>query len=127
MGVTVLDWVAGDIVLFGSGFNAPPRAIASPGSLTDDSWHYISGVLDAATAQLYLDGAALAMRVSTPGVVPADTVTASIGGVAGNLADGTIDEVRVSSMVRSADWIVTEYNNQSAPSSFAAIGSEAVL
>jgi hypothetical protein len=31
---------------------------------------------------------------------------------------GAIDEFRVSNTVRSADWIATEYNNQSSPSTF---------
>jgi Concanavalin A-like lectin/glucanases superfamily/IPT/TIG domain/Domain of unknown function (DUF2341)/Putative Ig domain len=31
---------------------------------------------------------------------------------------GTIDEVRISSIARSANWIATEYNNQSNPSNF---------
>ncbi|MFC1644270.1 beta strand repeat-containing protein, partial [Candidatus Omnitrophota bacterium] len=39
--------------------------------------------------------------------------------------DGTIDEVRASSAVRSAEWIQTEYNNQSDPSRFfSSIGGE---
>jgi Concanavalin A-like lectin/glucanases superfamily len=37
--------------------------------------------------------------------------------------NGTIDEVRVSSYARSADWIVTEYNNQNSPSTFYTVGS----
>jgi hypothetical protein len=37
--------------------------------------------------------------------------------------DGTLDEVRVSETVRSADWIQTEYNNQSNPSSFYSVGT----
>jgi hypothetical protein len=36
---------------------------------------------------------------------------------------GTLDEARVSNIARSADWIKTEYNNQSSPSSFYAISS----
>ena len=35
---------------------------------------------------------------------------------------GTIDEVRVSSTIRNADWILTEYNNQSSPSTFYTLG-----
>ena len=35
---------------------------------------------------------------------------------------GAINEVRVSSIGRSADWIATEYNNQSNPSTFASMG-----
>jgi hypothetical protein len=38
---------------------------------------------------------------------------------AGNNVDGIMDEVRVCSSARSADWVTTEYNNQSSPSTFA--------
>jgi len=37
---------------------------------------------------------------------------------------GGIDEVRISSVARSANWITTEYNNQSAPGTFATLGTE---
>lgn len=36
---------------------------------------------------------------------------------------GSIDEVRVSNIARSADWIATEYNNQSSPSTFYTIST----
>ncbi|MCG6945128.1 MAG: DUF2341 domain-containing protein, partial [Deltaproteobacteria bacterium] len=36
---------------------------------------------------------------------------------------GRIDEIRISSTARSADWIQTEYNNQSDPSSFYSVGA----
>ena len=39
--------------------------------------------------------------------------------------DGVIDEARVSSTVRSANWILTEYNNQNDPSSFYILSPEA--
>lgn len=38
--------------------------------------------------------------------------------------NGVLDEVRVSSVARSANWITTDYNNQSAPNSFESFGSE---
>ena len=37
--------------------------------------------------------------------------------------NGLLDEVRISSIDRSADWIAAEYNNQSSPSTFAIVGS----
>jgi len=37
---------------------------------------------------------------------------------------GKIDEVRISSTARSADWIATEYANQNSPSTFATISGE---
>lgn len=38
--------------------------------------------------------------------------------------DGVIDEVRVASVVRSADWLLTEYNNQQESSTFCSMGEE---
>ena len=36
---------------------------------------------------------------------------------------GSIDEARISDVVQSADWILTEYNNQNSPSTFYAVGA----
>lgn len=41
-----------------------------------------------------------------------------------NLFTGIIDEIRISSIDRSAEWLATEYNNQSSPSTFYLIGIE---
>jgi hypothetical protein len=38
--------------------------------------------------------------------------------------DGVLDEVRISDIVRTQDWIATEYNNQNEPSSFLSYGPE---
>lgn len=37
---------------------------------------------------------------------------------------GTIDEVRISSVARSGDWIKTSYNNQNSPSTFYTVGAQ---
>jgi hypothetical protein len=37
--------------------------------------------------------------------------------------NGSIDEFRISNVVRSASWILAEYNNQSSPSTFATVSS----
>ena len=42
----------------------------------------------------------------------------------GDPLDGYLDEVRVSSINRSADWIATEYANQNAPAAFYLVGYE---
>ncbi len=39
-------------------------------------------------------------------------------------AAGTLDEVRLSTIERTANWVATEYNNQSSPGTFIAMGSE---
>jgi MSHA biogenesis protein MshQ len=38
--------------------------------------------------------------------------------------NGQLDEVRIATVVRPAEWIQTEFNNQSDPSSFYTVGSE---
>jgi hypothetical protein len=39
-------------------------------------------------------------------------------------AAGTLDEVRLSTIERSASWTATEYNNQNSPGTFITMGSE---
>jgi hypothetical protein len=38
--------------------------------------------------------------------------------------DGVVDEIRISDIIRSEEWILTGYNNQNSPSDFLSIGSE---
>ncbi|MFX0133710.1 MAG: DUF2341 domain-containing protein [Candidatus Hodarchaeota archaeon] len=42
----------------------------------------------------------------------------------GEYLQGIMDEVRVSNLARSSDWILTEYRNQNNPSSFYSVGPE---
>ncbi|MHA2324716.1 MAG: LamG-like jellyroll fold domain-containing protein, partial [Promethearchaeota archaeon] len=44
-----------------------------------------------------------------------------------NYFNGTIDEVRISNIARSANWIITEFNNQKDPSNFYNIGNESII
>jgi len=44
-------------------------------------------------------------------------------GGSGEYFGGTLDEMRISSTALSADWITTEYNNQSSTSTFYSVGS----
>ena len=53
------------------------------------------------------------------------TIDTSIGtNLASNWWDGVIDEARISSVVRSDDWISTEYNNQNSASTFYSAGTQ---
>ncbi len=47
-----------------------------------------------------------------------DTVTS------GRFWNGVIDEARFSDVARSADWLLTEYNNQGDPGTFETLGTE---
>jgi Concanavalin A-like lectin/glucanases superfamily/IPT/TIG domain len=98
-------------------------------NLKDNTWHYIAGsYTPGGTINIYVDGT-LQTNSSCPnqstnyGTSPRGEIGSE--NVSGNTVyfNGVIDEVRVSSISRSADWITTEYNNQSSPSTFYTIGS----
>ena len=99
----------------------------------DSNWHHLVGVygggpLSTTTDQLYLDGVPL-LTTMVAGAPAVATTEFKIGGVATVTfccaLNGSVDEVRVSSGVRSADWVATEFANQSSPSTFYTVESQA--
>ncbi len=68
-------------------------------------------------------------NVGTSGTLTTTAAVTDIGNdpVTGSrFFNGLIDEARIASVARSADWLNTEYNNQSAPGTFETLGSEQV-
>jgi hypothetical protein len=65
---------------------------------------------------LYFNGAAqvLSYRLSTPAMLPSTTGPVNIGqrDLSGWYFNGTIDEVRISSVARSAAWMAAQYQSQ---------------
>jgi hypothetical protein len=103
------------------------QAQAAVSSLT--GWHHVAGTYNGKW-NVYLDGISTIsaqtqapLATSEPFLIGAQDAN---GGTL-NYWNGAIDEARVSNVARSADWIMTEYNNQSNPSTFYAIGSEQSL
>jgi hypothetical protein len=105
-------------------------------SITANQWAYIVVALDITNRvrHFYING----VEVSTSFYYPSSNWTPvtsynnslndEIGSRMINSAqyyfNGKLDEVRVSNIVRSADWITTEYNNQSSPSTFYSVSLE---
>lgn len=75
------------------------------------------------TTKFYVNGAQTANTSALSPAAPLQNL--SIGSATGvyNFA-GVIDEVRISNVARSVDWLATEFANQNAPSSFYSIGAE---
>ncbi|MBD3158833.1 MAG: DUF2341 domain-containing protein, partial [Candidatus Lokiarchaeota archaeon] len=101
-------------------------------NLTLNQWHYLAWRWSAADERLvgYLDGNAI-LDVTHDGDTIYDAVEVfTLGNTDldnSRYLDGVIDEARLIPVVRSQDWIETEYNNQKNPSSFFSISSERVL
>lgn len=101
------------------------------GSVDGTQWTHVVGVLTNSTNRaLYINGTYIGTDTNnkSPSGINAIRI-GSIGpywisqGYTG-FYNGSIDDVRISNIARSADWIATEYNNQSSPSTFYAVGAE---
>jgi Concanavalin A-like lectin/glucanases superfamily/Domain of unknown function (DUF2341) len=92
---------------------------ATSGVLATNAWHHFAGVVNtvAQTADFYLDGARVG-GLTAFGKTERDSTYQ-----AGSGLNASYDELRVASVARSADWIATEYNNQSSPATFYSIGA----
>jgi CheY-like chemotaxis protein len=87
--------------------------------INDGAWHHVTGVADVANSllRIYVDGLEK-NTTSYSGTSRTGTNALHIGHGSGEVSqefDGIIDEVRVSSIVRTADWIQTDYSNQYDP------------
>jgi hypothetical protein len=94
-----------------------------------NTWEHVVWTVDTDNkARLYINGSLSYTDTDTQAII-----TQTHGGSLGSRLDvsgnpfryfpGTLDEARISNIARSADWIKTEYNNQSSPSTFYAISS----
>jgi len=96
--------------------------------ISTGSWLHVVGTLEANTESIfYVDGSESGTDTSTIRTVDPSTVPVRIGIRADDTDrdfDGWIDEVRISKIVRSPDWIQTEFNNQDDPASFLSVGYE---
>lgn len=110
-----------------------PQSVDTTNTLNSGNWYYLVCVIDygADTIKIYLNGNEVS-ATGTPDFTNANTdnttsASSAIGsndtGV-GSFINGIIDEPRISNIVRSADWIATEYNNQYSPTSFAVVGPQ---
>ncbi len=99
-------------------------------TLSTSTWYYLTFLYDNTQHMLMYVNAAVDNTAQGTGSVDLTTNAGSTYIAhdplnAGVLWNGKFDQVTVSSVGRSPDWITTEYNNQSAPGTFETLGSEA--
>jgi hypothetical protein len=115
-------------ILFYRGFDSVRGLWYTPAySISLDQWYHITVTYDDTSDSndpiIYINGVSQSITEdNTPvGSAQDDSVQSLLFGDfmgGGRTYNGTIDEIRLSNVVRSTDWIATEYNNQYDPDTF---------
>lgn len=106
---------------FRNGANAFTCLESTGSTYNDGAWHKATWVISGANGSLYVDNAS-ADTVAT--VNDSNSFTWSAANVTiGGGASFDLDELRFATAARSADWVTTEYNNQTAPNTFLSVGN----
>ncbi len=88
------------------------------------TWYSVVGVYDGSNIIIYVDGTNVD-TTGRSGAIGTNTEDFVIGARGtGKHFDGLIDEVRISTIARSAAWLETEFNNQDDPGTFHTVGPE---
>lgn len=99
-------------------------SVTSTGTMSTGTWNHVICQYDGTNLRVYVNGVSNATAFST-GIFN-NNANFEIGARnnASGLLDGDADEARVSNVSRSSDWINTEYNNISSPSTFFSLGNK---
>ena len=94
---------------------------------SDNTWTFVAGSITGTSAKLYLNGAAPVSGTVDP--INNNNSAIHLGNFdnSGYFLNGSLDEVHISDSIRSDNWLKTEYNNQSVPSTFAVLGTEVMI
>ncbi len=99
--------------------------ITTSSTVATGSWKYFTGTNDGTNLTFYLNAVSQAtLAQGSIGDAPAFIGGSFSNGMGFRFSDFRVDEMRLSASTRSANWITTEYNNQSAPGTFAVLGTE---
>lgn len=124
-------WVAYNLALHNTAFNldfdattaATYHPVTTTAVLAQDSWTHVVAVYDGSAERVYLNGLADTATQSVSGAIDYGssgdlTIGTRSATTPWNGWDGLLDEVRISTVARSADWIATEYTNQKLPGTY---------
>ncbi len=96
---------------------------SAPGTVATGTWYYAAVTFDAQTLRLYLDGAFQSQQADGLSAGSSDIVKLGTFTGGGQFFDGIIDEMRVSKISRSADWIRASWLNQGSNDVFNSYGT----
>jgi len=106
--------------------NGTMQSAGSSSALSLNTWHYMVTTYDGSTIRLFVDGSNVASTSASGSISYNTSQDLALGQrspySSSEYVTGNLDELRVSAVPRSADWIAAEYNNQSSPSAFYTMG-----
>jgi PGF-pre-PGF domain-containing protein len=104
------------------------NALAMTSGTIATGWNHAVITHSGSTYLMYVNGTLRSQDAYTRNDIVLFAATSLYIGQRGNGAGvvGYLDEIRISDIARSADWIKTEYNNQNSPSTFYAVGAQVV-
>ncbi len=101
--------------------------VVSTPSISDGAWHLVTATHSGTSVTLYMDATLIGTATTSAGVYTSDVrnigregrwVSDNYTTNAEEYLSGTFDEFRASNTARTIDWVTTDYNNQSSPSTF---------
>lgn len=99
-------------------------------TLSTSTWYHLVMAYSSTTGlQCYVNGSSDVTHAAN-GSAPGPNAPTDIGRDAvnaGRFWNGKLDEVRMYNAFTSADWVTTEYNNQSSPPTFETLGTEVAI
>ncbi|MHA2202428.1 MAG: DUF2341 domain-containing protein, partial [Candidatus Hodarchaeales archaeon] len=109
-----------------TGLAGSQEAVESVTDVAVNGWTYVVGTYDGSTMRIYVNATDEAQTSTsiTLGTTNEDLQLGNWDIATDNRWFGILDDIRISTSARSADWISTEYNNQHDPGSFYAISSK---
>jgi sugar lactone lactonase YvrE len=96
------------------------RSASGGTPLSTGTWYYVQGIFDSSSSTFYTYRNGVLDRTYTGAVAAANGSVIYMGSdfSSGYWFNGTMDEVRISNVAKSADWIKAEYYNQTNPLTF---------
>ena len=103
----------------------------NPPILTTGTWYHFAWIIDGTNWKIFVDGVERASGTMSETINDiSGTITWAMGlrnygtSSGDDYFDGILDEVRISNTARSANWLLTSYNNQNSPSTFYSFETE---
>ena len=95
--------------------------------ISTGGWYYIVLTFNGSDYTCYLNGSQYGNTISDSLTEVTDPIEIGFWKPSSPQSfHGILDEIRISNIARSADWITTEFNNQNDTSSFYSVGGESV-